>query len=228
MTRFKGVTFDYFGTLVDVDKGGATGMERVLERIGVRDKDPMGVYLTWDQLAVQTYRSGPYRKYRDVARQALDMTLVQLDPELGRRANLHDLTEIFLSGLVEDAPPYPEVSAVLDELQHDHKLMPITNMDSDLWMRSRLTRYFPLVTIAEMAQAYKPSERIFLKGLERIGLSAQEVLHASLAPWADIEGAKPLGFTVAWINRTGENLGPWTPRPDYEFADLTGVLSVIR
>jgi 2-haloacid dehalogenase len=76
---------------------------------------------------------------------------------------------------------------------------------------------------AEIAQAYKPSERIFRLGLERLGLPISSVLHVAISPWADIEGAKPVGLKVAWINRNHDELGPWTPRPDYEFSDLTGL-----
>jgi 2-haloacid dehalogenase len=228
MPKFEAITFDYFGTLVDVDRGGEAGMDRVLKKIGLQSLNPMETYLAWDRHAVQTYRASRYRKYRDVSQDALRKTFDELEPGLAARADLATLTEILLGGLVEDAPPHPEVPGVLDELAREHRLMPITNIDSDLFARSQLANRFPLVTTAEMAQAYKPSERIFLKGLERLGLDASAVLHTSLAPWADIEGAKPLGFTVAWINRTRETLGPWTPRPDFEFADLTGVLSAVR
>lgn len=226
MPDVKAITFDYFGTLVDVDRGGATGMARVLDLLGLADADPMAAYLDWDQRAVRIYRGGRYRSYRSVAREALAATLGDLRPDFNDRPDIPDLTEAFLTGLVEDAPAWPEVPEVLEALGRVQRLMPITNMDSDLWARSRLTAPFAQVTTAEMAQAYKPSERIFLKALDTLGLDASEVLHASLSPWADIEGAKPLGFTVAWINRGGDTLGPWTPRPDYEFGDLTGLLRV--
>jgi 2-haloalkanoic acid dehalogenase type II len=129
-----------------------------------------------------------------------------------------------LWGSLDGSPPQPEVPAVLTALrQRGLMLMPITNMDSDLWERTSLTKYFHKVTTAEMAQAYKPSERIFRLGMERLGLPMESVLHVAISPWADIEGAKAVGLKVAWINRENETLGPWTPRPDYEFPDVSGV-----
>jgi 2-haloacid dehalogenase len=79
-----------------------------------------------------------------------------------------------------------------------------------------------------MAKAYKPSHLIFSLALDRLGLDAQNVLHCSLASWADIDGAKPLGMHVAWINRTGDQLGPWQPRPDLEFKTLSPVWDVLK
>jgi 2-haloacid dehalogenase len=87
--------------------------------------------------------------------------------------------------------------------------------------------YFSLVTTAEDARAYKPSERIFIRALDSLGLTAAEVLHVGMCPWADVGGAKPLGFRVAWINRDKSDLGRWAPWPDFEFNGLDGLLQVL-
>jgi phosphoglycolate phosphatase-like HAD superfamily hydrolase len=43
------LTFDYFGTLVNVDQGGARGMEAVLARLGIdTEQTAADVYLDWD------------------------------------------------------------------------------------------------------------------------------------------------------------------------------------
>lgn len=224
LENIKAVTFDYFGTLVDVEQGASSGMAKVLDALGRPDVDPVKTYLRWDELNVQLYRAGPYRKYRDVAREAMTACLAEALGKAPDAATVAKLTDTFLSALAEDSPPQPEVPAALEALtRRGLVLMPITNMDSDLWQRTSLTRHFPKLTTAEMAQAYKPSERIFRLGLERLGLPVEDILHVAISPWADIEGAKPLGFKVAWINRDGDRLGPWTPRPDYEFKDVSGV-----
>lgn len=227
MDAIKAVTFDYFGTLVDVDAGGSAGMAQVLSGLGRGDLDAAALYLDWDVRNVQLYRSSAYRRYREVAAEALAATLAEAGIERVDADRLPSLTDTLLTGLVEQAPPHPEVPEILALLAAKYPLMPITNMDSDLFARSRLASFFPSVTTAEMARAYKPSERIFRLALERLALAPGEVLHASLASWADIDGAKPLGMRVAWINRTQDRLGPWQPRPDHEFADLTGLREVL-
>jgi 2-haloalkanoic acid dehalogenase type II len=223
--KFKAISFDYFGTLVDSDRGGELGMARVLDRLKLR-RDAASDYLSWDQHAVRIYRGGRYRPYRIVAREALEATLRDIAPELADEADIAALTELLLEGLVRDSPPHAEVPDILRELRGLCPLLPITNMDTDLFDKSQLAYLFPSVVTAEAAKAYKPSERIFLKALETLALDAGDVLHVSLATWADIEGAKPLGFAVAWINRAQERLGPWTPRPDYELPNLSGLLEI--
>ncbi|CAO3360724.1 HAD family hydrolase [Azospirillum palustre] len=227
MDAIKAVTFDYFGTLVDVDAGGTAGMAQVLSRLDRGDLDAAALYLDWDVRNVQLYRSSAYRRYREVAAEALAATLAEAGIGQVDADRLPSLTDTLLTGLVEQAPPHPEAPEILALLAAKYPLMPITNMDSDLFARSRLASFFASVTTAEMARAYKPSERIFRLALERLALAPGEVLHASLASWADIDGAKPLGMRVAWINRTRDRLGPWQPRPDHEFADLTGLRKVL-
>jgi 2-haloalkanoic acid dehalogenase type II len=224
--KFKAISFDYFGTLVDSDRGGELGMARVLDRLKLQ-RDAASDYMRWDQHAVQTYRGGQYRPYRIVAREALEATLRDIAPELVAETGIDGLTELLLEGLVRDSPPHAEVPGVLAELRSWYPLLPITNMDRDLFNKSQLADLFPRVVTAEAARAYKPSERIFLKALEKLELDAGDVLHVSLATWADIEGAKPLGFAVAWINRAQERLGPWTPRPDCELPNLSGLLEIV-
>lgn len=228
LASVKAVTFDYFGTLVDVERGATVGMAEVLKALGRADCDALQIYRAWDELNVQRYRVGPYRKYREVASDAMAACLQPLVKETLSPSRVDELATLLLDSLVDRSPPQPEVPGVLEALQHRQlALMPITNMDSDLWARTTLTRYFPQVTTAEMAQAYKPSERIFRLGLERLGLSIDSVLHVAISPWADIEGAKAIGLKVAWINRNQDKLGPWTQRPDYEFTDLIGVQALL-
>ena len=40
-------------------------------------------------------------------------------------------------------------------------------------------------------------------------------------------GAKPLGITVAWINRRAVPLAADVPKPDYEFRDLGPLLELL-
>jgi 2-haloalkanoic acid dehalogenase type II len=227
--EIKAITFDYFGTLVDVDKGGMIAMEKVFECAGLHASKPLEqIYLDWDIRNVRLYRGGKYRRYRDVAQDAMRGTLESVEPGITARLEMEALTDLFLGSLVEDAPPHPEVPAILEWLAARYPLMPITNMDSDLWQRSQLTDYFEHVTTAEMAKAYKPSADIFKLALQRLGVPAEHVLHCSLASWADIDGAKPLGMNVAWIRRGTDELGIWQPRPDYEYKNLLGVKELLE
>jgi 2-haloalkanoic acid dehalogenase type II len=225
----KALTFDYFGTLVDVDRGGTAGMAELMRMLSVESQhSAFDIYLDWDIRNVRLYRSQAYRRYRDVAQQALVACLDARWPGARNGHSIDKLTEVFLTNLVEASPAHADAQPFLDWASAHYPLMPITNMDSDLWRRTQLTRYFEHVTTAEMARAYKPSHAIFTLALERLALDAADVLHCSLASWADIDGAKPLGMPVAWINRGADTLGTWQPRPDFEFDTLAPVRGVLE
>src|SRR5260221_1110313 len=58
--KIKAITFDYFGTLVDVDQGAAGGMARGVRAIGRTDLDPPETYLRWDIEKVLLYPGSAY------------------------------------------------------------------------------------------------------------------------------------------------------------------------
>jgi 2-haloacid dehalogenase len=41
-------------------------------------------------------------------------------------------------------------------------------------------------------------------------------------------GAKPLGLTVAWINRRGVALSPRVPHPDFEYPDIQSLIQLVE
>jgi len=41
-------------------------------------------------------------------------------------------------------------------------------------------------------------------------------------------GGKPLGLTIAWINRRGIGLHASVPKPDYELANVAAVLGLVK
>jgi 2-haloacid dehalogenase len=40
-------------------------------------------------------------------------------------------------------------------------------------------------------------------------------------------GGKPLGLTIAWINRRGVALHPSVPRPDFVFSDIASLVPLL-
>src|SRR5260221_13842202 len=62
--KIKAITFDYFGTLVDVDQGAAGGMARGLRALGRTHLDPLETYLRWGIENVPPYPRSAHRRYR--------------------------------------------------------------------------------------------------------------------------------------------------------------------
>lgn len=226
MPDIKAVTFDFWGTLVDVDASGELGMKEILRALDLPVQDARAQYLAWDAATVRRYRSGPWRPYFDWGFQALIEVLTPLGIEASER-KWRELAEILMSTMTSQAEPHPEVPAIIATLKRRYPLMPITNMDNRLFAMNPFRREFDLAITAEEARAFKPSALIFNRAVERLAVAPEQILHVSLSQFADLEGAMPVGMNVAWINRAGEALGPLTPRPLYEFPDLKGLKSVL-
>ena len=85
---------------------------------------------------------------------------------------------------------------------------------------------------AERARGYKPDGTLFRYLIEhagrRFGVGTDAILHCGQSQFTDMVGAKPLGLTVAWINRRGVALDPGVPPPDYELADVASLVSLVE
>jgi 2-haloacid dehalogenase len=115
---------------------------------------------------------------------------------------------------------YPDVLPTLDALARGHKLALVSNIDDDLLGATPLGREFDLVCTAERARGYKPDGTLFRYLLEASGLPVSHILHSGQSQFTDMVGGKPLGLTIAWINRRGLDLDPSVPPPDLILSGL--------
>jgi FMN phosphatase YigB (HAD superfamily) len=90
-----------------------------------------------------------------------------------------------------------------------------------------LRRDFDLVCTAERARGYKPDGTLFRHLLFHAGVAREAILHCGQSQFTDLVGGKPLGLTIAWINRRGVALAPTVPRPDYVLPDIASVISLL-
>jgi hypothetical protein len=71
------------------------------------------------------------------------------------------------------------------------------------WCLPYLSSQFDLVCTAERAGSYKPDGTLFPYLIVNAGVGIPEILHSGQSQFTDMVGGKPLGLTVAWINRRG-------------------------
>jgi 2-haloacid dehalogenase len=83
------------------------------------------------------------------------------------------------------------------------------------------------VCTAERARGYKPDGTLFRYLIENAGCSRDEILHAGQSQFTDLVGGKPLGLTIAWINRRGIDLDPSVPRPDFVLPDVESLGRIV-
>jgi len=215
------LSFDVYGTLIDSRGGSRQAFAAILSAAGGEHVDPMAFQDHWELANIRRYRE-PYRYYKTICRDSLAETFTHFglrgDPALIR--------------IYFDAYPsfvrFPDVDATLERLAARHRLAVVSNIDDDLLALTSLARTFDLVCTAEQARGYKPDGTLFRHLLSESGVDVSALLHSGQSQRTDMVGAKPLGITVAWINRRGLTLAPGVPEPDYEFSGLQPLLDLVE
>lgn len=219
------MSFDVFGTLISVGESSYAAFETIVREAGGNGRvDVKAFWEQWEERNIAHYWE-PYRRYRDICELSLAETFEHFclhgDPRLIRR--------------YFDAFPgfrlYDDVVPTLETLARHHRLAIVSNIDDDLLGLTPLERDFDLVCTAECARGYKPDGALFnyliAQAQSAFAAGRSDILHSGQSQFTDMAGAKPLGLTVAWINRRGIALSPAVPRPDYVLTDLASVLTLV-
>ena len=217
--RFKVLTFDCYGTLIDWETGIARALRTALGGLA-RALDDEGLLAAFarHEAAVE---SGPYLPYREVLARTARAVASELD------ATVADDAAKAFGDSVGDWPAFPDSADALRLLHERFRLGVITNCDDDLFARSnkRLGLDFDWVITAQQVGSYKPNPRNFEVAFERIGVPRERILHVAQSLYHDHVPARRLGLSTAWINRRHDRPGsgatpPAEATPDFEAPDM--------
>jgi 2-haloacid dehalogenase len=193
--------------------GAPDAFERILAETGAHRVHVKAFWEHWEHRNIVHYWK-PYRTYREICELSLEETFMHfgLTGE-GRLINRYfdAFPRFFL---------YDDVVRTLDRLSRRYRLAVVSNIDDDLLALTPLQREFDLVCTAQRAKGYKPDGTLFRYLIEHAGCAKEEILHAGQSQFTDLVGGKPLGLTIAWINRRQVTLDDSVPRPDFIFADI--------
>jgi 2-haloacid dehalogenase len=168
-SRFRIISFDCYGTLIDWETGILGAFHSVFP--GVNDRRVLTLYSELEP-AIQ---AEPYRTYRLVLREVLQRVASELGKEVpsGREDALADS--------IPHWQPFPDTVEALERLKTRFKLAVISNIDNDLFAHTarHLRVGFDHVITAQEVGAYKPSLRNFEVAEQRIQLPRNEWLHAA-------------------------------------------------
>jgi 2-haloacid dehalogenase len=218
------LSFDVFGTMIDVRSGSRGAFERILtETVGAPAQlDPLELWEHWEKANIRKYWDRPYRSYREICRASLEEVFrkLQIDGD-------PDSIQLYFDAFSE-FPLFPDVDEVLDTLSRSgYKLALVSNIDDDLLQATSLGRTFDVVCTAERAKGYKPDGTLFRYLVERSGLSVDEIFHSGQSQHTDLVGGRPLGLAVAWINRRGLPLAEGVPEPSFQFSTLRPLVDLL-
>lgn len=126
--------------------------------------------------------------------------------------------------------PFADTFSFLEFAKQRWKVSVLTNADngSIFPLMQRYNLAFDALVTSEMARAYKPDPRIFLRTLEETGVSPGEALYVGDTLLDDVHGANLVGMQTAWINRSGAERDPQLLPPDHEVAGLDELADKLR
>jgi 2-haloalkanoic acid dehalogenase type II len=219
--RPKLMSFDVFGTLISVRDSSYDAFAQILAAAGARHVDVKPFWEHWEERNIAHYWE-PYRRYREICALSLAESF----------AHFGIAGDESLIGYYFDAFPdfllYDDVLRTLDRLSRRCRLAVVSNIDDDLLAMTPLKRSFDLVCTAERAKGYKPDGTLFRYLVANAGVAKDEIFHSGQSQFTDLVGGKPLGLTIAWINRRGVALDDMVPRPDFILEDLASLEGIIE
>jgi len=218
-TRFKVLTFDCYGTMIDWETGIFSALRPILaaHRKSIPDSDLLQLYSELEASAEQ----GEFLCYRDV----LQSVVRGFGEHLGfapTADEVHSLPESLANW-----QPFPDTVEALRKLKGRYQLAVISNVDDDLFAATapKLGVGFDHVITAQQAGRYKPCMRIFKLAEERMGVSLDQWLHVGQSIYHDVIPAQSLGIATVWVNRPSPRPGAGAAKaaagkPDLEVPNL--------
>ncbi|WP_137932999.1 haloacid dehalogenase type II [Mesorhizobium comanense] len=213
LTRFKALTFDVYGTLIDWETGIWNALQPLFS-IANREISREEALETYGDMETRQEAETPSLHYRTL----LAVVHARLARHWGIAAQA-DLHERF-GASVPDWPAFPDSREALAYLKQHFRLVVISNIDSQSFAASnrKLGVSFDAVYTAEDIGSYKPDSGNFRFLFERLkqdlGIQQDEVLHVAQSLFHDHAPAESIGLASVWIDRRFGMEGPGaTKRP---------------
>jgi 2-haloacid dehalogenase len=220
LARFKVLTFDCYGTMIDWETGIFSALRPILAAHGktIADSALLEVYSELEASA----EKGEFLRYRDV----LQSVVRGFGERLGFLPS--DAEARSLPESIANWQPFPDTVEALRKLKSRYQLAVISNVDDDLFASTapKLGVAFDQVITAQQARCYKPCIRMFELAEERIGVSREQWLHVGQSIYHDVIPAQSLGIVTVWVKRPSPRPGAGAARaafgkPDLEVPNLS-------
>ncbi|TLZ80673.1 MAG: HAD family hydrolase [Methanobacteriota archaeon] len=221
---FRGLTVDAFGCLL---RGGPGQLPNAMRKIvGAREetRNVQSPEDLWRDTFRRYIRANPFLSFREVHRK----TIQDFFKALGISEDVDGSIDAAFDEY-RSSSAYPEVSAVLRDVEQEVPVAVISNMDTTALLgalqRNGLT--FTFIITSDEEQRYKPDPSPFQRAVRYLGLPAANVLHVGSSYAEDIVGASLTGMPALLMQRPG---APEEPRGEAQGTvhDLQQVNDFIR
>lgn len=235
LTKFKALSFDCYGTLIEWEPGLIQALQPVTSKLPADhpyNKDPKLALLRFDEFSNELEEKQPTLKY--------DLNLTTALKKLAADAGVGEdsLSQADLENMATGPgrwPPFADTIEALRTLKKHYRLIILSNIDN---ANIEATTSGPLgpvpfdaVYTAEEIGSYKPApknfEYLFRRARDELGVDARggELLHVARSLRVDHSAAKALGFPSCWISRGGESKEGQGIGGDYEAMVREGKVS---
>jgi 2-haloacid dehalogenase len=217
LTRYKALSFDCYGTLIEWEAGLVAVLSPWAREQGL-DLTDEELLLAYADNEAAVERETPSALYPAVLAAAFRRT----GGKLGRPVS--DEWAQRLGNSVPDWPAFPDSAEALARLAKHYRLIILSNVHREGFTASneRLRGDFAAIITAEDVGAYKPAENHFRAldaTLAKLGVNRAELLHVAQSLFHDHVPAKREGLPSVWINRRHDRPGRGaTPAPSEEFS----------
>jgi 2-haloacid dehalogenase len=198
----RAITFDMYGTLLDLVASFASGFDEFLKAKGYPGSAD-DVVQAWEitylhESNVDSLLNQPRTPFEVVRR----VTLSQLFHKLKISHNKDDIEQL----VTTKATPtlFPDVIEHLARLQSlgKYRMSVLSNGDLEALERAVSGLGIPVdeAISAEQAGFYKPHAGVYQHAIKELGLPGDQILHVAAHAW-DVRGARAAGMAGAYINR---------------------------
>ncbi len=226
LTRFKALTFDCYGTLIDWEAGILAALRPWTERHQVSLNDAQLLTL-FAESETRHQQAEPDALYPII----LSHVFNDIAERCGIKPGPGDAGRF--AGSIRDWPAFPDSRSSLTYLKDYYRLAIISNIDRESFRYSndKLGVEFDLIVTAQDVGSYKPDPRNFQVMIDRlaeIGIERDQILHCAQSLYHDHLPARTMGLATCWVNRYAGRAGA-TPsvedvEVDFEVPDLAALV----
>ena len=137
-----------------------------------------------------------------------------------------ELTRTHMAGVRSVTRAPAEFAAVVPQLAHRYRMALLSNFDDartgrEIVADTGVAEHFEVLVISAEVEVRKPNPVIFAHLLERLRLSADEVLFVGDTAHEDVAGARGAGVPVVWLSENKGEFPPDVAAPDFTIRNLT-------
>ena len=220
MAELRYLTFDLYGTVVDMQGGLTEAVTPFLEKKGWTGRPHQ--FVTWwrrthfENSMIDALCDRGHTLYREIGHRSVAHVM-------DRAGIAYSSDEVrWLVAQIEKLPPFADVLDALAKLGTRYGLAILSNGDRDMLRNAApyVGFEFDAVISVEEAGYFKPHFSTYRKAAELLGVEPAAIMHVANHPF-DCVGAKAAGLQAAYIDRRKRPFGHTPHAPDVVAADFT-------